>query len=73
MQENTKITDLQWINSTDYEREAQKEFIYLYEAQQLIEQQYWEDVKRKAAHIFVSEESKKLLENESKTSDILPF
>ena len=57
----------------DFERESQKEFVYLYEQQQLIEQQYWEDVNRKAAHIFVSEESKKLLDNESKTSDILPF
>jgi hypothetical protein len=63
------------INSEDFEREFEKDSVYLLEKRLLEEEQFWrwyEAVHRKSAQITVINESK-ITQDEHEQSNVLPF
>jgi hypothetical protein len=61
------------IINEDWEKESDKDFVYLYEQQKLTEDLYWEweESKRKPAKIIVLNE--KILKKDESIIDIFPF
>lgn len=69
------MTNNQWINSFDYEREAAKDAVYLLEARMIEEQEYrdWLTEKdRKPALIEIIDEDK-ILKKQDDYINVLPF
>ena len=63
------------MNNQDFEKESEKDFIYLHEEQQLVEQEYWEWYKqqhKKPAKIYVINQIE-TLDYEHFVGDTLPF
>jgi hypothetical protein len=61
------------IINEDWEKESDKDFVYLYEQQKLTEDLYWEweESKRKPTKIIVLNE--KILKKDESIIDIFPF
>ena len=57
----------------DFEREFQKDLVYLWEQQMQLEQEFWAEQNRKPAKIVIINNLEIPKENEPERSDILPF
>lgn len=55
----------------DFEREFQKDLVYLWELQMQMEQEFWAEMQKKPANILIINETSNPTENEQ--SNILPF
>lgn len=57
----------------DFEREFEKDLVYLWEEQMQLEQEFWAEMNRKPAKIVIINNIETPKENESQTTNILPF
>ena len=57
--------------SNDWEHEAQKDLVYLWEEQMQLQQEFWAEMNRKPANILIINETSNPIENEQ--VNILPF
>jgi hypothetical protein len=55
----------------DFERESQKDLVYLQEVKMQMEQEFWAEMNKKSANILIINETSNPTENEQ--SNILPF
>jgi len=55
----------------DFERESQKDLVYLQEVKMQMEQEFWTEMNKKSANILIINETSNPTENEQ--SNILPF
>ena len=74
MKDNTKTTSNQWINSSDFEREFLKDYVYLQEESHELDKQLQEEINkfRKPAAIFIVD-TDKILERDEVRHNVLPF
>ena len=57
----------------DWEHESQKDLVYLWEEQMQLEQDFWAEMNRKPANIVIINNIQTPQENESQTTNVLPF
>jgi hypothetical protein len=57
----------------DFEREFDKDLVYLWEEQMQLEQEFWAEMNRKPAKIVIINNIETPQENESTETNVLPF